>query len=178
MRASENQSERMGKQSKCCWKGCCDQGGYPAPKSRENTKDRYNFCLDHIKRYNKAWDFFKGMGQDEIEAFHIDSITGHRKTSKRDTNHRNFTEEDLREELFREFGFGEGAKRKKETAPDSDMKYLRVLGLIYPITLKDIKLKYKELAKKYHPDVKDGADEEKFKEVSEAYQYLKNCGIK
>jgi len=26
------------------------------------------FCLDHVRAYNAGWDFYKGMGPDEIEA--------------------------------------------------------------------------------------------------------------
>ncbi len=52
-------------------------------------------------------------------------------------------------------------------------KYLRILGLNENATLEDIKRAYKNLAKKYHPDVSKEKDaENKFKEIQEAYNFL------
>ncbi|PIR39230.1 MAG: hypothetical protein COV35_01570 [Alphaproteobacteria bacterium CG11_big_fil_rev_8_21_14_0_20_39_49] len=178
MKARKTPFELEDKKDGCCFKGCSAGGDYPAPKSPYNSKERYHFCLDHVKIYNKSWDFFSGMEQDEIEGFYIDSVTGHRRTFKRDATFRNFSEEELREKVYREFNFT-GAKRERlKDIPDCQMKYMKVFGLTLPVTMRQIKNKYKELAKKYHPDVNGKGNEEKFKQVTEAYNYLKNCGIK
>ena len=52
--------------------------------------------------------------------------------------------------------------------------YYEVLGISKSATEKDIKKAYRELAKKYHPDKTpdNKAAEEKFKEISEAYEVL------
>ncbi|OCN05145.1 molecular chaperone DnaJ [Erysipelotrichaceae bacterium MTC7] len=51
--------------------------------------------------------------------------------------------------------------------------YYEVLGLDKSASDADIKKAYRKLAKKYHPDVNKDADaEDKFKEVSEAYEVL------
>ncbi|MBI4290764.1 MAG: DnaJ domain-containing protein [Betaproteobacteria bacterium] len=53
--------------------------------------------------------------------------------------------------------------------------YYAVLGLDRSATEADIKKAYRRLAKKYHPDVsKEANAEEKFKEVAEAYETLKD----
>lgn len=53
--------------------------------------------------------------------------------------------------------------------------YYAILGIERNATEDDIKKAYRKLARKYHPDVsKDPAGEEKFKDVSEAYQTLKD----
>ncbi|HEY9281167.1 MAG TPA: DnaJ C-terminal domain-containing protein [Eoetvoesiella sp.] len=53
--------------------------------------------------------------------------------------------------------------------------YYQVLGVQRDATQSDIKKAYRKLAHKYHPDVsKNASDEEKFKEVAEAYATLKN----
>jgi len=53
--------------------------------------------------------------------------------------------------------------------------YYRILGVARNATGEDIKKAYRTLAHKYHPDVsKDPEGEEKFKEVAEAYETLKN----
>lgn len=52
--------------------------------------------------------------------------------------------------------------------------YYKILGVSKSATEKDIKQAYRRLARKYHPDVNPGDKqaEEKFKEVSEAYEIL------
>ena len=53
--------------------------------------------------------------------------------------------------------------------------YYSILGVERTASADDIKKAYRKLAQKYHPDVsKDPQGEEKFKEVAEAYDTLKN----
>src|SRR5258708_6111622 len=49
--------------------------------------------------------------------------------------------------------------------------YYKVLGVQQAASEDEIKKAYRRLAHKYHPD-KSGGDENKFKEISEAYQVL------
>ncbi|RJO62417.1 MAG: J domain-containing protein [Dehalococcoidia bacterium] len=52
--------------------------------------------------------------------------------------------------------------------------YYTILGLSRSASDKDIKLAYRKLARKYHPDVNPGnkAAEEKFKEINQAYEVI------
>ncbi|HMP50703.1 MAG TPA: DnaJ domain-containing protein, partial [Candidatus Melainabacteria bacterium] len=54
--------------------------------------------------------------------------------------------------------------------------YYQTLGVNRTATQKDIKSAYRSLARKYHPDANQGdkASEEKFKEITEAYEVLKD----
>src|SRR3954469_10182311 len=54
--------------------------------------------------------------------------------------------------------------------------YYAILGVARDASADDIRKAYRKLAQKYHPDVsKDPQGEEKFKEVAEAYQALKDA---
>lgn len=50
--------------------------------------------------------------------------------------------------------------------------YYEVLGVARKASAEQIKKAFRELARKYHPDSKDGGNEALFKEISEAYQVL------
>ena len=53
--------------------------------------------------------------------------------------------------------------------------YYKVMGLDKSATGKEIKTAYRKLARKYHPDVSKATDaENRFKEIGEAYEVLKN----
>lgn len=53
--------------------------------------------------------------------------------------------------------------------------YYKVMGLSRDATPKDIKMAYRRLARKYHPDLNKAPDaENKFKELGEAYEVLKD----
>jgi curved DNA-binding protein len=53
--------------------------------------------------------------------------------------------------------------------------YYKILGVADDADTKTIKTAYRKLARKYHPDVsKESAAEERFKEVTEAYEVLKS----
>ncbi len=53
--------------------------------------------------------------------------------------------------------------------------YYKILGVVRTATAEDIKKSYRRLARKYHPDVSKEKDaEERFKEVQEAYEVLKD----
>ena len=60
----------------------------------------------------------------------------------------------------------------------ADMKYkdyYRILGVARYVGADDLKKDYRRLARKYHPDVsKEAGAEDKFKEIAEAYEALKD----
>jgi hypothetical protein len=42
-------------------------GEYRAPKSRASLRDYWWFCLEHVRGYNAAWDYYRGMSPAQIE---------------------------------------------------------------------------------------------------------------
>lgn len=161
----------------CSHAGCTNAGEYKAPKSREHLREYIWLCMDHIREYNKAWDFFSGFDQQQIEWFMKDAVTGHRPTWKI-SNKIAFNAETLEDALAKMLG---DAPRKRKTGmAGADKKLnaaLSTLGMSPPATLVEIKSRYKLLVKKHHPDANNGNKkaEEKFKLITEAYSYLLRC---
>lgn len=56
-----------------------------------------------------------------------------------------------------------------------DKDYYKIMGVSQDASEKDIKMAYRKLARKYHPDISKEPDaEEQFKEMAEAYEVLKD----
>ena len=52
----------------CDRPGCAAGGEFRAPKSRLELERYYWFCLEHVRAYNTAWNYYAGMSETEIEA--------------------------------------------------------------------------------------------------------------
>ena len=52
----------------CDHPGCLGGGDFRAPKSRLDLHDYHWFCLEHVRAYNSAWNYYAGMSDAEIEA--------------------------------------------------------------------------------------------------------------
>ena len=66
----------------CEWENCNELGQYRAPLEKDNSKNYKFLCKEHIKQFNKNWNYFDGMNQNEIENFLKADITWHRPTQK------------------------------------------------------------------------------------------------
>lgn len=173
----------------CHWHGCEEAGDFRAPKTRahigsNNASDYLYFCEEHIGLYNRNWDFFSGMSQQEIELFQMDAMHGHRptwETSQRIGRH-HFTEEQLRRAFARFQQTREEFLHKKTSSqhtasatPRDVLDALAALDLPADADHAQIRMQYKILVKRLHPDVNNGdkSSEERFKVVTAAYQRLK-----
>jgi hypothetical protein len=161
--------------ARCCDSPDCGQPGeHRAPKSREQLRDYYWFCLEHVRAYNNAWNYYAGMSEDEVEGERRADTYWHRPT-------RPFSgESTFGETLHDGFGLFEDeqvSRQKKEerfsaTAPE--LAALSILNLSPPVTRQEIKSRYKELVKRHHPDANGGSKdaEEQLKSINRAYETL------
>ena len=53
----------------CDWNNCTEIGEYKAPVERDNSKKYRMLCLKHVKEFNKNWNYFSGMNDDQIMNF-------------------------------------------------------------------------------------------------------------
>jgi DnaJ domain len=156
----------------CDAPGCVLAGDYRAPKSRDALRDYWWFCLDHVREYNAAWDFYRGMTPGQIES-HLRSDTAwQRPTWPLGRLGANALPEDRLHDPLQVLSGRTGSRRTPvEAAPPELRQPLSTLGLEWPVSLDDVKARYKELAKRHHPDANGGdrAAEERLKIINLAY---------
>lgn len=157
----------------CQAPGCRETGQYKAPKSKSALHEYAWYCLDHIRDYNRQWDFFSGMSRDEIEKFMRDAVTGHRPTwSREEQVHKEY---DRLQEALDEFLHLSPRKAVKSPSLTPRLREaLAIMDMEYPFTLAALKARWRALARKLHPDVNksDRKAEEKFKRLTVAYLLL------
>ena len=159
----------------CDHPGCTEAGEYRAPRSREHLDEYYWFCLDHVRAYNAAWDFYKGMSPEQIEDEIRRSTTWQRPTwplgAKAGNKRFSFSVHDPFEVFERE---AEAAHPARARPPSPEEESLRVLGLTEMPSVATLKACYKKLVKRHHPDANGGDKdaEETFKQINQAYRTL------
>lgn len=163
----------------CAWAGCSLPADFRAPKSRQHLHEYQWFCQQHIALFNKNWNYFEGMNQDQIYEFQKDATIGHRPTWRIDQTQGTSTAQ-LENAFNRMFGDGKLKEQSNRPINPKDRDALATLDLEHPTDKKTIKSQYRDLVKKYHPDVNAGNKraEETFKKITLAYQYLLDNYVK
>ena len=161
----------------CDWKDCYEIGTFKAPNERDNSKNFRLLCKKHIKEFNKSWNYFDGMSQDEITAFLKSDLTWHKPTQKfgsRD-NFFNILWNNALDDKLNIFKSSNFKDFKKTKVSQQDKDALQVMELNEEVKWAQIQSKFKELVKKYHPDKNQGNKkfEDKLKKITLAYSQLK-----
>lgn len=184
-----NWPRERGKQPKtraCAHPGCAEPGEHRAPVSRDEMNRYQWFCLDHAREFNKAWNYFEGMNDTEVEADVRRDTTWNRPTWRLGGNGQ-FRPERFNDPLnvFGAAGMaGDGAQSGPQNGPpvrppisEDEARAYRTLGLEYPVTAVDLKARYKLLVKEYHPDANlgDRTAEDRLKDINAAYRTLKHA---
>ena len=128
--------------------------------------ERKFFCLEHVRAYNKAWNFYANMTPEQMEQQRRHDAVWQRPTWP--------------------FSRSQENTRQGQDAPQNPAEYRRmpvnaaerhavtVLGLETPYSKESLKACYRKQAKTAHPDLNPGKAnaEERFKELREAYMTL------
>ena len=162
----------------CEWENCSKIGNFKAPTEKDNSKNFKWLCKDHIKLFNKKWNYFNGMSQNEIENFLKSDLTWHRPTQKFGSidNFFNILWNNALSDkfkIFEEEKFIHINNYKKLCEKDKDA--FRIMGLKFNDDWTTIQKKFKTLVKKFHPDKNSGSKlyEDKLKKITLAYNHLK-----
>jgi hypothetical protein len=167
----------------CDHPGCIAGGDFRAPKSRLDLHSYYWFCLEHVRAYNSAWNYYAGMSDGEIEAEIRHDTVWQRPSWRLGARHGPGYADRIRDY----FGvFSDGPDRARERgrkgggeavrrALSAREQALAVFEMEPPFTLVHLKARYKALVKLHHPDAHGGdrAAEEKLKIINQAYATLK-----
>src|SRR5215831_2346569 len=170
----------------CDHPGCIAGGDFRAPKSRLDLHSYYWFCLEHVRAYNSAWNYYMGMSDTEIEAEIRHDTVWQRPTWRLGIRHGPGYADRIRD-FFGVFSEGpQGARNdgRKNNGPGPDAtrralsareQALAVFDIEPPFTLVRLKARYKALVKLHHPDAHGGdrEAEEKLKIINQAFATLK-----
>ena len=180
----------------CEFAGCDKAGTHRAPKGRQHEGEYHRFCLDHVRLYNKSYNYFAGLDDDSIAAYQKDSLTGHRPTWSMGVNPDGEKRDHVNRARTRSWGesfsdpfemFRGYSGHERTAAPEPPERKLKTLEQRSFETLDlegsergaAIKTRFKALVKRLHPDANGGdrSTEDRLREIIQAYNYLKSAGF-
>jgi DnaJ domain len=167
----------------CDHPGCLAGGDFRAPKSRLQLHEYFWFCLEHVRAYNAAWNYYAGMSETEIEAEIRHDTVWQRPSWKLGDRH-GPTHANRVRDYVGVFSNGSQAGSWQEDRRASEAvrrvlsareQALAIFEIEPPFTPVRLKARYKALVKLHHPDAHGGdkAAEEKLKIINQAYATLK-----
>ena len=186
------EAELKSRAPRCQWDGCAEAGTHRAPVGRMREGEYFKFCFDHVREYNKGFNYFSGLADSEIARFQKEALTGHRPTWSMGVNGAARSSPDIAQQRsgragyynrmrdpYNMFGGANEGKPRERKAKPLEAKALDTLGLDVRATSADIKARYKELVKRHHPDANGGdrGSEDRFRDVLQAYRVLKQAGL-
>nr|WP_205647767.1 J domain-containing protein [Acuticoccus yangtzensis] len=170
----------------CAVKGCKSEATYRAPKGRGKEGQFFWFCLDHVREYNKSYNYFNGMSDDDVLAYQRDAITGHRPTSPIGVRGRQARAARNAWTGMVDDTFGLFGGQDPHPAPEAETRRIsaadrhafEILGLEPGASKEAIKSRYKTLVKRHHPDANQGdrSSEDRLRSIINAYNMLRRAG--
>lgn len=171
----------------CAHPGCPEAGEYRAPKDR-NLSEYQWLCLEHVREFNKSWNFFDGLNDAQVEDHIRQDTYWQRPTWKMGRNGAGTRSDgpDINDPfgVYRDnvgAGAADARRRWQQTQhdrpprPDTpEDRALRVMGLDWPLEKDVLRSRYLSLVKQHHPDVNQGDKdaEDRLKEINAAYRLL------
>ena len=180
----------------CDWEGCELAGEYRAPKGARSEGQYHHFCLEHVRHYNTAFNFFSDMDKEQLDSALQTPPKAEARSSFATGNPGvNASAARAARETLRpgdKYGdpFGVFAKYRHRQSqkpvtervkplPEQDRRALETLGIIGQPKSEDIKRAYKTLVKIHHPDANGGdkSSEDRLRTIISAYSHLKKVGF-
>ncbi|MBL0848876.1 MAG: molecular chaperone DnaJ [Candidatus Liberibacter ctenarytainae] len=162
----------------CQWDHCKYIGEYRAPVGSNAEGQFFIFCFEHVKKYNKGYNYFLGLSDDEVGRYQQDAVTGERFTWTASSYAQRYPSDSSFAHNSRS-SYGHFSDRLETRTNSLQFNAFEVLGLLSDSSPQEIRGRYKDLVKKHHPDSNGGdrGSEERFQAVIQAYRLLKQSGF-
>ena len=178
--------------------GCTEPAAYRAPRSPDELDAFRWFCLDHVREYNRAWNYFENWSDEAVAAqFDADRVWdrptwgfGKGDGKARENGHAEgrawarYGYEDPFEVLGDNAtqnpgrnGHAEAPGREppRRHLPPQERRALHILGVPETAERAEVRDRYRALVKDLHPDMNGGRreDEARLREVLWAWDQIK-----
>lgn len=179
----------------CEHPGCSGLGEFRAPKGRGHEGQYWRFCMEHVREYNQSYNYFAGLADTAVQSFQKSALTGHRPTwamgvnawrgrRRADDQTNPWAERETIAGIADRFSLFREARKEETPVPrpaygNAERRAFSTLELEPGASAEHIKVRYKELVKRFHPDANGGdrSREERFRDIVQAYGYLKSRGF-
>lgn len=170
----------------CEMEGCNEKAACSLPLSPREPEKRVWYCLHHAREHNRKWNYFEGLSEQEARAARSAQAYGERPTWSMGKNAR------AKASASMPPSGGPGSTqetRKKDSTHISvpcrngrpltrlHVKAFETLALPYTASAEEIRRRYAELVRRFHPDSNDGdrGAEEQLNETVKAHAILKKA---
>ncbi|MEE4210553.1 MAG: DnaJ domain-containing protein [Parvularcula sp.] len=180
-------------EARTCDHDSCDKPAETrAPKSPEEMDSFLWLCTIHAREHNKNWNFFAGKTDAQAAAMRDAARYGERPTWKMSKNGRAAAAARAGLHGMAEIddaiggatridvsGADDGVYREGRRLTRLQLQAFRTLNLKANASSGELRRRYAELVKRFHPDSNEGdrSAEEQLQEVIKAHQILKKAGF-
>ena len=179
-------------EDKTCEKeGCDEQAACSLPKSPREPRTRIWYCLAHAREHNKGWNYFEGMSEGEAKAAREANLYGDRPTWSMGKNDRARAAAGAGAQGSGDMADAFGVLGKEAKTKAAERGHYRegkrltklqvnafdTLALPYTAPAMEIRKRYAELVRRFHPDSNQGdrSAEEQLTEVVKSHTILKKA---
>ncbi|MDF2231985.1 J domain-containing protein [Albimonas sp. CAU 1670] len=186
-----------GGERQCECEGCEEAGLYRAPRAPDDLENFHWFCLEHVREYNRAWNYFRDRSEEEVEDYLRHATVWDRPTWRigKDGKPHVSANGHAEGQAWRRFGYndpfqvlGENAtinpgkaqpdapvRPRRRLLPANERRALEILGVEDEAGRDAIRTRYKSLVKDLHPDMNGGRRdaEDRLSKVIWAWEQIK-----
>jgi curved DNA-binding protein CbpA len=171
---------------KCHWDGCDQVGQHRAPVGQEAEGLFFVFCLEHVKEYNRGYNYSSALSSPEVARYQREAASGSRRSMGKAAAHgaadiplpstaRSGSAKAVNARKTAEQRKAQEAEKQGRKLKVLEAKAFETLGISEDASPEEIRNSYKQKLKMHHPDANQGnrSSEAELRAAIEAYKILK-----